>query len=466
MPKKKAAKASKKAKSKAPNEAKKSTRRSNTKKPKTSKNIRSNTEVPQRATGRRLRSRRRAKRWPNPVRELTEILVASERVRRASDVVEQVWWLNRWYDATRRYLFLPDVVCRYLENKYSALEQVLTVRFERKDGNGEQSPVRPAWATRRGRGEPLMMCVETDRGTEEHPFKETVAAVVKDKNGEPVEEIDEDGKTTPKMVPALREDDPSKDWEPVLPNAKTMKALQQAIADPEVDRLFRDGMERRRVAEKQERDEEEHREREYFASAPRSETIKHAVVAAVREHSPPRTQRYDSIEDTNLRGIMKDFAAKDDLLPDRGADLSDIKDRLEECFPGIPENEILTAIEAAMEDGHISLVEDEGEPKGKKFCRLPAGHPQRFYEGGAVWLAGEPKGSCAAAEWTTPKGYVTISEIERLPDFEKSGKNPRRTTVDYWIEKDPPEIITNPHTRERCVPHQWVKAHVEQWQPK
>ncbi|HUU98418.1 MAG TPA: hypothetical protein VM487_22010 [Phycisphaerae bacterium] len=70
-------------------------------------------------------------------------------------------------------------------------------------------------------------------------------------------------------------------------------------------------------------------------------------------------------------------------------------------------------------------------------------------------------------QWTPPKGYVSTTNIKHDDEFRKDGKNPSRTTIEKWQERDPPKkIVKDPATGENWYPRTWAMKHVKAWSPR
>lgn len=70
--------------------------------------------------------------------------------------------------------------------------------------------------------------------------------------------------------------------------------------------------------------------------------------------------------------------------------------------------------------------------------------------------------------FTPPAGWVSALDLEISRQWRKSGKNPRKSTVDRWITRNPPKprIKVDPSNGTRWFPPKWVTAEFTRWSPR
>lgn len=70
-------------------------------------------------------------------------------------------------------------------------------------------------------------------------------------------------------------------------------------------------------------------------------------------------------------------------------------------------------------------------------------------------------------EWTPPSGTVGTKEIMASPRFQKSGKNPPRSTIQEWQNNSPPASVHSAtDTGESFFPEDWVFERIADWHPR
>ena len=80
--------------------------------------------------------------------------------------------------------------------------------------------------------------------------------------------------------------------------------------------------------------------------------------------------------------------------------------------------------------------------------------------------ASEPETERAVKPWSAPTGYVGVKTICTHVRFQKSGKNPPRTTIQAWEKSNPTVRDASPDSRETFLPESWVFERIAEWNPR
>lgn len=80
-------------------------------------------------------------------------------------------------------------------------------------------------------------------------------------------------------------------------------------------------------------------------------------------------------------------------------------------------------------------------------------------------------GGKAMPTWTPRPGFVGVKAVCNLPQFQKKGKNPPRTTIEQWVKsaRGRGETVTiekAPDSGENHYPEQWIKDCIARWNPR
>ncbi|MCH8969898.1 MAG: hypothetical protein IIA66_12365 [Planctomycetes bacterium] len=68
--------------------------------------------------------------------------------------------------------------------------------------------------------------------------------------------------------------------------------------------------------------------------------------------------------------------------------------------------------------------------------------------------------------WEPPEDHVRVSAIQADEEYQKNGKNPSRTTIQQWENRDHPLVVRDPATNESCFLKSWVFDCIKKWNPR
>lgn len=147
--------------------------------------------------------------------------------------------------------------------------------------------------------------------------------------------------------------------------------------------------------------------------------------------------------------------------PSRGDTRRNIIETVQDMWPGTPEKAIRDVWKVLVEYKEVLRDDDASHRLGDAVWRRSpaASSPNASLEGSAC------------TPWTAPPGYVSVSDIQHDPKFSKNGKNPPRTTIDYWMktrehEGSPVKSVKAPDNNEVHLPVSWVEECLLHWNPR